>query len=163
MSERTSGVVVAERFRLEERLGQGGMGEVWRAHHVTLDIPCALKFIHDDHDQDDRARSRFSQEARAAAKLRSPNVVQILDYGVWEEVPYIAMELLEGETLTARLKRLGRLSSSATLAIARDVAHALEKARELSIVHRDLKPDNLFIVHDTGREITKVLDFGVAK
>ena len=156
------GRVVAERFRLEEELGVGGMGSVWRAHHLTLDIPCALKFIRDD-KVSDRTMTRFRHEARSAAKLRSPNVVQMLDYGIWEGSHYIAMELMEGETLRERLEREKRLSTGKTFNIIRDVARALSRAGELSIVHRDLKPDNLFIVQDGDREIVKVLDFGVAK
>jgi serine/threonine protein kinase len=158
-----NGLVVAERFRLDKPLGRGGMGEVWRAQHLSLDIPCAVKFIRDDHVLDARTTSRFRHEARAAAKLRSANVVQILDHGIWEGHHYIAMELLEGESVRDRLERMGRLSNGQTLTIVRDVCRALSRARELSIVHRDLKPDNLFIVKDADREIVKVLDFGIAK
>ncbi len=156
------GRLVAGRFRLDKPLGKGGMGEVWLAHHVTLDIPCAVKFIRGE-DIPDGKKVRFEREAQSAAKLRSPNVVQILDYGVWEDTPYIAMELLEGETLGARLQRCGRLSAGETLAVVQDVARALSRAGDLSIVHRDLKPDNIFIVKDGSRELVKVLDFGVAK
>lgn len=157
-----AGRLVADRFRLEKPLGRGGMGEVWRAHHVTLDMPCAIKFIIEDAD-DATQRARFQREARAAAKLRSPYVVQMLDHGVWEDTPYIAMELLEGETLEERLDRVGRLASGQVITLFSDVAQALDKARDLGIVHRDLKPGNLFIVQGGKREVVKVLDFGVAK
>ncbi len=155
--------VLADRFRLERELGRGGMGSVWLAHHLSLDIPCAVKFIDDNVDHSEELRSRFQQEARAAAKLRSPNVVQILDHGVWHGTPFIAMELLEGETLAARLEHRGQLSAGETVRLLKDVARALIKAQELGIVHRDIKPENVFIVRDADRDIAKVLDFGVAK
>ena len=157
------GLVVADRFRLERELGRGGMGAVWLAHHVALDIPCAVKFIIGRALHDAAGRARFKHEAQAAAKLRSPNVVQILDHGIWESVPYIAMELLEGETLADRLDREGQLSLGETSKIVGGVARALSRAEELSIVHRDLKPENIFIVRGADGEQIKVLDFGVAK
>ena len=156
-------LVVAQRFRLARELGRGGMGSVWLAHHIELDIPCALKFI--DHQDANRpeVRERFAREARAAAQLRSPNVVQILDHGVWEELPYIAMELLEGEDLAQRLRRVGRLSPEECVSFMSQVARALNKAHGQGIVHRDLKPENIFIVQDDEREVLKILDFGIAK
>jgi hypothetical protein len=138
------------------------MGAVWRAHHETLQIPCALKFIH-PHAASPEARDRFEGEARAAARLRSPHVVQILDHGEWEGVPYIAMELLEGEDLRARLARQGMLDLPEVVALAAQVGRALTKASALGLVHRDLKPANLFLVPDDGGDLVKVLDFGLAK
>jgi serine/threonine-protein kinase len=104
-------------------------------------------------------------EAQAAAKLRSPHVVQILDYGVDEasKLPFIVMELLEGETLAQRIKRLGRLTAADTARILSHVGRAVGRAHEANIVHRDLKPENVFLVHNEDEEIAKVLDFGVAK
>src|SRR5262249_43204486 len=99
----------------------------------------------------------------AAAQLRSPHVVQILDHGVWEGSPYIAMELLEGEDLARRLHKRRPLSPRETLTIAAQGGRALTKAHAVGPVHRDLKPANIFLVHDDEREIAKVLDFGVAK
>jgi serine/threonine-protein kinase len=157
------GTVVAERFRLVRELGQGGMGSVWQAHHMGLDIPCAVKFIHAEVAQLPEIRQRFEREAKAAAQLRSPNVVQILDYGVSDSIPYIAMEFLEGEDLAARLKRCDRLPAHETASIVSQVARALVKAHAAGLVHRDLKPENVYLVHDDDREIAKVLDFGIAK
>ena len=157
------GSIVAERFRLEEELGRGGMGAVWRAKHEALDMPCAVKFIHAQAASRDELRDRFRREAQSAAKLRSPFVVQMLDFGVWEDFPYIAMELLEGESLGERLERRGPISLADTVAIAHDVGQALEAARGHGIVHRDLKPDNIFLVNDTAGVVAKVLDFGIAK
>jgi serine/threonine-protein kinase len=158
-----SGELVAGRFRLEHELGRGGMGSVWRAHQVALDTPCAVKFIEGEGAALDEHRARFEREAKAAAQLRSPNVVQILDHGVWEDRPYIAMELLEGEDLGRRLERLGKLANAETALVIAQVARALTKAHAAGIVHRDLKPDNVFLVQDDDREVAKVLDFGIAK
>jgi serine/threonine-protein kinase len=161
--ELVAGLVVADRFRLVRPLGKGGMGAVWLAHHISLDMPCAVKFIHDEAAQSAELRSRFEREARAAARLRSTHVVQILDHGVWQGAPYIAMEHLDGEDLAHRLHRRGTLSPRETLVIAGQVGHALTKAHAAGLVHRDLKPSNIFLVRDEDRDIAKVLDFGVAK
>jgi serine/threonine-protein kinase len=156
-------LVVAGRFRLVRPIGRGGMGSVWLAMHLGLDVPCAVKFIEGEGAQLPEAQARFEREAKAAAQLRSPHVVQILDHGVYAGTPYIAMELLEGEDLGKRLSRLGRLSPDDVLAVVRQVARALAKAHALGVVHRDLKPDNIFLARDDDREIAKVLDFGIAK
>jgi serine/threonine-protein kinase len=158
-----AGTVIADRFRLVRPLGQGGMGEVWLADHISLDIPCAIKFIFAETAKDEELRARFDREAKIAAQIRSPHVVQILDNGVFHGAPYIAMELLEGEDLAQRLERLGRLDPQATAAIVAQVARALTKAHAAGLVHRDLKPANIFLVRDDDREIAKVLDFGIAK
>lgn len=157
------GLIVAGRFRLGQLLGRGGMGSVWRAQHLGLDVPCAVKFIEGEMASLPEAQARFQREAKAAAQLRSPHVVQILDHGVWEGVPYIAMELLEGEELGKRLARVGRLTPQETCGIVGQVCRALSKAHATGIVHRDLKPENIFLVRDDDREIAKVLDFGIAK
>src|SRR4030081_3888762 len=156
-------LVVAGRFRLNRLIGRGGMGSVWQATHLGLDIPCAVKFIEGEYSGMAEAQARFEREAKAAAQLRSPHVVQILDHGVCEGTPYIAMELLDGEDLGKRLTRVGRLPAPELLQIVTQVCRALLRAHSLGIVHRDLKPDNIFIVHDDDREIAKVLDFGIAK
>ncbi len=157
------GAVVAGRFQLNRKLGQGGMGSVWHATHLGLDIPCAVKFIEGEFAALPEAQARFEREAKAAAQLRSPHVVQILDHGISEGRPYIAMELLDGEDLGKRLIRVGRLSPGETAAVMTQVSRALTKAHSLGVVHRDLKPDNIFLVRDDDREIAKVLDFGIAK
>jgi serine/threonine protein kinase len=155
--------VVAGRFRLNHPIGRGGMGSVWHATHLGLDVPCAVKFIEGEYAAVADAQARFEREAKAAAALRSPHVVQILDHGVCEGTPYIAMELLDGEDLGKRLQRVGRLSPRDAFAVISQVCRALTKAHGLGIVHRDLKPDNIFLVRDDDREIAKVLDFGIAK
>jgi len=161
--ELKQGAIVATRFRLVRELGKGGMGAVWLAQHTALDIPCAVKFIHAQAAQNPEARARFEREAKAAAALRSPFVVQILDHGVCDGTPYIAMEFLEGEPLNVRLLRVGRLDARETFRVISQVGRALSKAHSVGVVHRDLKPENVFLVSDEDTEITKVLDFGVAK
>jgi serine/threonine-protein kinase len=139
------------------------MGAIWRAQHLTLEAPVAVKLIDRDAVHDEQTVARFLREAKAAATLRSPHVVQIIDYGVDEGVPFIVMELLEGETLAQRLKRVGPLNATDTARFVTHIARAVGRAHEAGIVHRDLKPENVFIVHNEDEEIAKVLDFGVAK
>ena len=154
------GDVIAGRYRLEEQLGQGGMGEVWAAHHVGLDVRCAVKFILDL----GRAElvARFEREARAVARVQSPNVVQVFDTGVWQGAPYMVMERLQGESLSQRLDRDGRLTPREALGIVEDVCRALTATMDHGVVHRDIKPDNIFLV-STGTGVTaKLIDFGIA-
>lgn len=161
----TENIVVADRYRLSRMIGRGGMGSVWQAQHMGLDAPCAIKFIEGELANVAEAHARFEREAKAAAALRSPHVVQIFDHGVWQGMPYIAMELLDGQDLGKRLtSQGGRLSPSEVNTIVQQVCKALHKAHTAGVVHRDLKPDNIFLVNDDdGRPITKILDFGVAK
>ncbi|HEY3233311.1 MAG TPA: serine/threonine-protein kinase, partial [Polyangiaceae bacterium] len=149
------GLHVADRFRLIRELGRGGMGSVWLAEHVALDVACAIKFIDQTGRDSEELRVRFEREAKAAAQLRSPNVVQILDYGVWQDSPYIAMEYLEGENLDQRLDRVWVMSPGETCFIATQVARALTKAHAAGIVHRDLKPENIFLSRDADEEVAK--------
>ena len=154
--------VIAGRFRLNRLIQSGGMGSVWSATHLGLDIPCAVKFVKGNLIDDEQVLSRFEREAKSAAQLRSPHVVQMFEHGVFEGTPYIAMELLDGEDLDTRLRR-GPLSAAELHKIMSEVCRALSKAHALGIVHRDLKPANIFIVKDGEHETTKVLDFGIAK
>ena len=139
------------------------MGSVWKAQHVELSTPAAVKLIDPLMADSDEALVRFKREAQAAATLRSPHVVQVLDYGVDQGTPFIAMELLDGESLAERLKRVGRLTPEMTATVMTHTARAVSKAHEIGVVHRDLKPDNIFIVCEDDRDICKVLDFGIAK
>jgi serine/threonine protein kinase len=139
------------------------MGSVWLAEHMTLRSPVAIKLIDPGIAENPEALARFLREAQSAASLRSPHVVQILDHGVDNGVPFIVMELLEGESLASRLERLHRLSPADTARIMTQVARAVTRAHEAGIIHRDLKPDNIFLVRNDEEEVAKVLDFGVAK
>ncbi len=157
------GECIAGRYRLECPLGEGGMGSVWRARHVELDAPVAVKFQHLHRARSDGAEARFRKEARAAARLTSPNVVRVVDFGIDGDVPYIAMELLEGESLRARLERQLVSSLEEVLELTRQASSALDAAHAAGIVHRDFKPSNLFLVQSDEHEVVKLLDFGIAK
>jgi serine/threonine-protein kinase len=167
MGEVTAGDVIRGRYRLDHRLGQGGMGAVWSAMDLELRRPVAIKLIIPDFAEDPGILSRFLREARSAASLASPHVVRILDFGMDGERAFIAMERLEGETLGDRLKREGRLRPEVTARILSHVGRAVALAHEAHLVHRDLKPDNVFLVK--GKDASdaevhaKVLDFGLAK
>ena len=156
--------VLAHKYRLIGQLGAGGMGSVWLARHVDLDSLVAVKLMGKEVAATPAGAERFLREARTAASLRSPHVVQILDYGLHEGVPFIAMELLEGESLAMRLGRDGRFTNWLLAEhLLRQVARAVGRAHDAGIVHRDLKPGNIFLVRNDEEEIVKLLDFGIAK
>jgi serine/threonine-protein kinase len=159
----SAGHVLVGRYRLETQLGAGGMGTIWRAQHLVLNAPVAVKVIDRTAIPDEETLSRFMREAQSAAALRSPHVVQILDYGIDGKVPFMAMELLEGENLAQRIKRHKRLTPQETFRVISHISRAIARAHEAGIVHRDLKPENVFLVKNEDEEIAKVLDFGVAK
>ena len=163
MEPSAKATILAGKYALGRRLGEGGMGSVWAAEHISLRSQVAIKLINPALAAHAGAQLRFLREARAAAALRSPYVVKILDHGIDDGTPYIVMELLEGESLAARIRRLGRLDSVETARLLGNVAHAIGKAHEAGIVHRDLKPDNIFVVKTEDEVVAKVLDFGVAK
>lgn len=153
---------VGNRYELIEPIGGGGMGTLWRAHHLELDVDVALKVLLVDRATPDLLK-RFKREAQASARLRSPNIVHVHDYGVHDDQPYLAMELLRGEDLAARLASQKRLSLEHAVGIMQAVARAMQLAHEAEIVHRDLKPANIFLEKIGDQEVVKVLDFGVAK
>jgi len=157
------GQTIASKFRLTRPLAKGGMGSVWAAQHVSLDVPVAVKFMDPRLADVNELRARFEREAKAAAQLRMPNVVQILDYGVEETTPYLVMEFLKGEDLGARLARDGRLSMHDAVPILTQIGKALRRAHDEGIVHRDLKPANVFLSDQDDEVLVKVLDFGIAK
>jgi len=168
-----AGRVLAEKYLLIERLGEGGFGSIWRAEHQVLKSPIAVKLIDLEMARREGAVERFLREAQATAALRSPHVVQVLDYGLDRRIesegqpeveqPFIVMELLEGENLAERIARIGALSPLEVVRVVTHVARAMSRAHELGIVHRDLKPENIFLVSNGDEEVAKVLDFGVAK
>jgi len=160
------GALVGGRYRLRAPLGAGAMGEVWLADHVSLGTTVAVKLVDTANQTEADAKellARFQLEARAAAQLKSPHVVQILDHGADGRVAFIAMELLEGESLEQRLERRGRLTPSEVAHILREMARGVDRAHAAGVVHRDLKPPNVFLARLYGVEIVKVLDFGIAK
>jgi serine/threonine-protein kinase len=157
------GLVVGKNVRLVRLLGEGGMGSVWVADHLTLQTEVAVKFISNDLVKDEQALKRFTSEATASAQIKSPHVVQVFDHGVWEGLPYIVMELLVGEDLEGRIARAGALSLEETALIVKQSAKALSQAHALGIVHRDIKPANVFLTSPDGELFIKLLDFGIAK
>jgi len=154
-------------YKVTAQLGEGGMGIVYLAEHPAIGRKAAIKVLHPKLAADPEVVSRFFHEARASNAIRHPNIVEAYDYGTRPDgAPYIIMEYLEGESLSARLKRLGRLPLRAALEFGHQAAGALAAAHDKAVVHRDLKPDNLFVTADPrvpGAEQIKILDFGIAK
>ncbi|AKT37382.1 serine/threonine-protein kinase [Chondromyces crocatus] len=159
----TPGAIVGIKYRLERPLSRGGMGAVWLARHVHLGSPVAMKFMDPTLAASPAFVARFEREARIAANLQSPHVVNVQDYGIDEGVPYLVMELLQGEDLGTRLARVGRLSLAQTVHVLGQVAKAIRRAHEAGLVHRDLKPGNIFLSVVEDEEVAKVLDFGIVK
>lgn len=159
----TEGSLIAGKYRLERLLARGGMGAVWRGHHLPLDIKVAIKLMKVDQSTSPTWQVRFKREARAAAQLKIPNVVQVYDYGLEGDVPYMVMELLDGEDLASLLRRQTRLSPAETLTLVDQVCRALSRAHAVGLVHRDLKPANIFLSRQGEAEVVKILDFGIAK
>jgi len=158
------GRTLDEKYRVEERLGAGGMGAVYRARHLLMDRPVALKFLHQRLVEDEAARVRFLTEARAAVKLRHPNAVSVTDFGQTSEgCIYIVMELLEGRTLREILSREAPLETARAISIMLQTSGAVAAAHEAGIIHRDLKPSNILITQSADHPaVVKVLDFGIA-
>ncbi len=155
-------------YEVVSLLGEGGMGTVYLAVHPIMGRKAAIKVLKPELARDESLVSRFFNEARAANAIRHPNIIDIIDVGLLpdENVPYMLMEFLEGESLASRLERVRPLAVDSAVEIACQTASALAAAHSQGIVHRDLKPDNLFLVPDemvhTGERV-KVLDFGIAK
>jgi serine/threonine-protein kinase len=154
-------------FQLLRTLGEGGMGVVYEAEHMTMHRRAAIKVLRPELVGDGQAIRRFFNEARATNEIRHPGIVQIYDCGTREDgSPWLIMELLEGETLGRRIARTGAMPAAAVIALGAQTASVLEAAHRAGIIHRDLKPDNLFVVSSAETEPgerVKVLDFGIAK
>jgi serine/threonine-protein kinase len=158
-------------YRLEERLGQGGMGEVWRARHRLLARPAAIKVIRPVVAADGRAvqfedlRRRFEREAQVTASLRSPNTVGLYDFGVADDGSfYYVMELLDGLDADTLVKRFGPLPAERVVHVLRQICHSLSEADSRGLVHRDIKPANIFLCrYGEEHDFVKVLDFGLVK
>jgi len=156
------GRVIANKYRLERLLGEGGMGEVWRAFHLQLEVPVAVKLLRAEVNAVE-LQERLRVEGRAIAKLVHPNIVRVFDIGEAESgEPFIVMELLNGESLGTILER-GALTPVSALQLLLPIAEALALAHSRGIVHRDLKPDNIVIANEGTLLQPKLLDFGIAK
>ena len=154
------GRLVDGRYRLGEVIGLGGMATVHRAQDTRLDRPVAVKLLRREVIEDPDIAMRFRREALAATVLRHPNIVACLETGTDDGQPFLVMELIEGEDLAARLRRVGRLSPADAVRIGLDVARALGVAHVRGIVHRDVKPGNILLARD-GRAM--MTDFGIAR
>jgi eukaryotic-like serine/threonine-protein kinase len=159
------GLLVTPNVRLDRPLGEGGMGSVWLADHLSLHSKVVVKFISDALVTSQEARQRFSREAAAASQVKSPHVVQTFDHGVMTDgIPYIVMEYLEGRSFGEALRESGPMAPAFVVEVVKQLARALEKAHGIGIVHRDIKPDNVFLCDaGDGAVFVKLLDFGIAK
>ena len=154
------GTELSGRYRLEEKVGSGGMSTVYRAYDPTLERRVAIKLMHRDISDDPDQLERFRREARAVARLSHPHVVTVIDFGEDDGTPYIVLEYVEGETLKDRIRRMGRLPVTEAVAYAIEIGRALSAAHAERLVHRDVKPQNVLIDAE-GRG--KVTDFGIAR
>src|SRR5215211_794617 len=162
------GQVLDEKYRLEHLLGKGGMGAVYLATHLGTERYVALKLISPQFMRNNEFVERFKREARAAGRLRHPNVVNVTDFGFADskdgQVAYLVMEYLDGCTLGEILDEEKKLPVAWTLDILEQVCSAVQEAHEQGIIHRDLKPDNIWLEpNQRGGYTVKVLDFGIAK
>ena len=159
------GKVLADRFEILSRIGEGGTGVVYKAKQLTVDRIVAIKLLGAHVSSDPSWVKRFHNEARAAARLDHPNTVRLIDFGETKEgLLFIAMEFLQGRSLAEEIVRLGKLPPQRALRIISQVCQSLQEAHSQGIIHRDIKPDNVFLVEMKGSgDFVKVLDFSVAK
>ncbi|MEY4576120.1 MAG: hypothetical protein RL701_823, partial [Pseudomonadota bacterium] len=158
------GTVLGQQYRIESRLGQGGMGTVYKAVQLSVDRGVAVKVIAGDAERNPELVARFKREAQAMAQLRHPNTVRLLDFGVTEQSRmYMVMEWLRGRDLETHLSQDGPFELTAALHVVRQVTQSLSEAHARDIIHRDLKPGNIFLAElEGGDTVVKVMDFGVA-
>jgi hypothetical protein len=154
------GMQLSGRYRLDARIGSGGMSTVYRAFDLTLERPVAIKLMHREIASDSDQLERFRREARAVARLSHPHIVGVIDAGEDEHRPYIVLEYVEGETLKERIRRMGRLPIDEAIAYAIEIARAVGCAHGHQIVHRDIKPQNVLIDAEGSAKVT---DFGIAR
>jgi serine/threonine-protein kinase len=159
------GTTLGERYRVDGRIGAGGMGVVYRGVHVGIDKPVAIKVLRHDYAEVQDAAKRFELEARVASKIRHPNVVEISDYGFTPgSAPYYVMDLMAGRSLANLIDDpAASIAPQRAAEIAIEIAYGLGAAHAQGVVHRDLKPDNVFLDTTTGVERVKILDFGIAR
>ncbi len=165
MQDERLGTLLSAKYRLDRVLGVGGMGTVYAAENVAIGRPVAVKVLAATYANHPHALARFAREARAAARIGHPNIVDVLDMGSTDDgLPYIVLERLEGQDLHARLSRTGPLDPALAVDTACQVLSGLGAAHAAGIVHRDLKPENVFLTPRGSRlDFVKILDFGVAK
>jgi tRNA A-37 threonylcarbamoyl transferase component Bud32 len=159
------GMMLGERYELVGFIGKGGMSQVWKARHIHLDKFVAVKLLSKNLLDKEAFVARFKQEAQIASRLNHTNICSVFDFGFTEDnVPYIVMEFLEGESLADILKRIERLPVGASLTVVQQTLAGLSAAHKSGVVHRDIKPGNIFITKEKGGErVAKILDFGISK
>jgi serine/threonine-protein kinase len=158
------GALLGGKYKLGRKLGAGAAAEAWEAENTLVGRTVAVKILHSNLAKDASTRTRFLAEARAAARIAHPNVVDVFDLGMEVATPFIVMELCDGETLSAILEGRGAMGISYAADLMVQVLAALCAAHEIGIVHRDLKPDNIMVVHPRPHQpMVKVLDFGIAQ
>jgi len=158
------GSLIDDHFRLERQLSTSTTSSLWVAEDLRLEGRVVIKFLSAQHVQDASVRERFMRESQAICKVRSPHVVQVLDRGISHGLPYLVMELLEGEDLERLLVRERMLSLAETASMLDQLCRGLARVHKAGYVHRDIKPDNVFVIHESdGGHFIKLLDFGVVK
>lgn len=158
------GTLLDSKYRLEGQIGEGGMGLIYKAHHLIMDRPVVIKIMRSHLMEDEISVQRFSQEQKILAKIHHPNVVSVYDVGVLDgRLPYIVMEYIRGESVYSLIRRDGPLAIGAAASILINVCHGLQAAHDQGIIHRDLKPENILLLADPQRsDWVKVVDFGTA-
>src|SRR2546423_2018529 len=158
------GQVLADKYRIDERLSEGGMGTVYRGTHVLMDKTVAIKVLRPSLAADEKIVARFSREARAASRISHPHALSVTDFGESENsVVFLVMEYLSGKTLKEIVREEGPMALPRAVEILRQVGGALDAAHAEGVVHRDLKSDNIMLLSSSGTDYAKVLDFGIAK
>lgn len=158
------GKTLAGKYRIEERLSEGGMGTVYRGTHVLMDKTVAVKVLRPSLAADEKIVARFSREARAASRISHPHALSVTDFGEAEDgVVFLVMEYLSGKTLKQIIRQEGPMPLPRAVEILRQVGGALDTAHTEGVVHRDLKSDNIMLLSSSGPDYAKVLDFGIAK
>jgi|GEM_PF-734295 len=162
--ETTPGMVLADKYRLDRTIGAGSFGAVFEGVHLTLQRPVAVKVLQSNFEMGKEALARFQQEGVSACRVRHPNAVEVLDFGVTPNgVAFLVMELLEGQPLSNEMLLEGPMEPLRCVEILLPVCEALAEAHSVGIIHRDIKPANIFLHRNRRGEVVKVLDFGIAK
>src|SRR6266850_5568612 len=158
------GQILAEKYRIDERLSEGGMGTVYRGTHVLMDKTVAVKVLRPSLAADEKIVARFSREARAASRISHPHALSVTDFGEsGNGIVFLVMEYLSGKTLKEIIREEGPMALPRAVELIRQVGGALDAAHAEGVVHRDLKSDNIMLLSSSGTDYAKVLDFGIAK
>src|SRR5262249_30574604 len=158
------GKTLAGKYRIDEKLSEGGMGAVYRGTHVLMDKTVAVKVLRPSLAADEKIVARFSREARAASRISHPHALSVTDFGEDEQgVVFLVMEYLSGKTLKEIIRENGPMPIDRVVEILKQVASALDAAHEQGVVHRDLKSENIMLISTGAGDYAKVLDFGIAK